>query len=309
MAADLSHSPIGVIISRLEDVPYQVVPERADGLRRMVEQHGITIAVNPDKEDFHVNINKARKIEFGIPVLERLWAYAHAYVKLLVEVQKHPGGLDLDLKAQPNTRPAMELLEWAHDCERRYRQTPWPAGLPLPNANPAVGSAERKALDIYMNMLTWLMLHEICHGVLRHIEYPSRPTDEENHRQEFQAGEWASEWMLHERSSRFAEYDHAFLNRALGATITLAVFSSWEVRQRLGASPTHPDPANRLLRFLDEFVPEAPGFKATRRELPWMMAGTIMQLHLSNEMRRELTRSYDSFRGFMLDVVKVLNLG
>lgn len=306
MSADLTQSPIGAIIKRLEDVPYQVVPERADGLRRMVEQHGITVAINPNKDDFHVNINRVRRIEFGIPVLERLWVYAHAYVNLLVEVQKHPGGLDLDLRAQPATKPAMKLLEWSHECESRYRHTPWPPGLPRPVTNPSVGSVERKVLDIYMNMVAWLMLHEICHGVLRHTEYPPHTTDEENHRQEYQADEWAADWMLHDRKNKSPAYDRTFLNRALGATITLAVFSSWEVRQRLGDTPTHPDPPNRLLRFLDRFVPEAPGFKATLRELPWMMAGVIMQLHLSNDKRRELTQSHGSFRGFLLDVVKAL---
>jgi len=123
--------------------------------------------------------------------------------------------------------------------------------------------------------------------------------------QEFQADEWASEWMLHDRHNRAKEYDRIFLDRAVGATLALAVFTTWEVRHRHGATESHPDPARRLLRFLDRFVPETSREKAVLRELPWMMAGVAMQLHLT-KYQKELLKPYDSFRGFYLDVIDAL---
>jgi Peptidase U49 len=303
MAIDLAQSPIGPMIQQIERAPHVVVPERSAGLQAMTDQHGIRVVLKPEKDDFHVYVTPDREILLGIAVLERLWVYAHAYVNLLVVVQKHPGGMDLDLTTDPQSRPAMELLTWADDCEALYHQTPWPKGLPRPDPNAPDGSIDRRVHDIFLSMVAWLMLHETCHAVLRH---PFSATTEEYRRQEFQADEWASEWMLHDRRNRALEYDRVFLDRALGATLTLSVFTTWEVRLRQGATETHPDPARRLLRFLDRFVPETSGRKAVLRELPWMMAGTVMQLHLTKH-QRELLKPYDSFRGFYLDVIDALD--
>ena len=182
MSVDLSQSPIGPLIQQIEKAPYLVVPERADGLRKMVEQHGIRLVLKPENDDFHVYVTQSREILLGVAVLERLWAYAYAYVNLLVVVQRHPGGTDLDLTADAQARPAMDLLTWADDCEVLYHQTPWPNGLPRPVLNAPEGTLDRRVHDIFLSMVAWLVLHETCHAVLRH---PFSADTEEYHRQEF----------------------------------------------------------------------------------------------------------------------------
>jgi hypothetical protein len=73
--------------------------------------------------------------------------------------------------------------------------------------------------------------------------------------------------------------DRVFVKRALGGTIFLGHVAAFESH---GPRPsvTHPNPAERLLHFLDEFVPCALGPRADAKEWPWVTAMLIVECHL-----------------------------
>ena len=102
--------------------------------------------------------------------------------------------------------------------------------------------------------------------------------DEEDEIQnEFAADEWAYTWMLEKVPYRTRRED--YLSRSIHIGFALAIISSiafWAPKE--ADKITHPNPIDRLLRFLDKHADQ------NHRDLihPWLAACTVVQLHVSN---------------------------
>jgi hypothetical protein len=93
----------------------------------------------------------------------------------------------------------------------------------------------------------------------------------------------------------------------MGATLALCIIASAEVYKREGGSWDYPDPPERLLHFLDKFVPESKKRIAPITDAAWSLAVFVMQLHLVNSGKAiDRPSGFDGYRDFLSAAVGVL---
>src|SRR5437899_788732 len=115
----------------------------------------------------------------------------------------------------------------------------------------------------------WMLLHELGHVVNGHFAR-TVATGADRQSIEYEADDWASAWVLDRWRSYAGGHDErAFAKRSIGAALALCILASWEVYDRTEGWPTHPDPAKRLLHFLDRFVPESGEMQAQITDAAW----------------------------------------
>jgi peptidase U49-like protein len=311
----LIRSPLEPLMHSFAASPFTVAPERKEELKRFVDARNIEMEINPICKRVYLDVAPPGKISFGIRFGERLWAYCYAYLSLMAEIEAH--GEKPDTVVIPGKSPWMRLLRWALENEDVQTHSEWPEDLPQPQANPEPGTVTYEATECFLCLGGWMLLHEIGHVACGHIP----PTEEELQRQrkretvydskmkEFEADKWATHWML----DRWREYspegdERVFTKRILGIVMGLAIITSFEVYHRTEGWPTHPDPAERLRRFLDTFSPESPESDGKLADAAWYVASVVLQLHLENAGKappRPAT-GYASFRDYLLEAVKAL---
>jgi hypothetical protein len=259
-------SPVGWLLPYLAASPFCAAPERADELRQLGHDHHVRIHFDPTpSRTADVNLDTG-EIRFGLPFAERLWALSYAYSDLIRLWQVHGPGAILDIP-----EPSQRLLAWEFYAEKTGTAEPLPSGVPVPAPDEPAGSDGYAATEWFLISAAWVLLHEIGHLVCGH-----RPADPPIRwvAREYEADDWAAHWML----DRWAEYrsdDRVFVKRAMAGTLVLGHFAAFEAHGQT-PSVTHPNPAQRLLHFLDHFVPREPGPKADAKELPWMAAMLIV---------------------------------
>ena len=194
-----------------------------------------------------VNLDTAA-IRFGLPFAERLWAVSYAYLDLIRLWQQHGPGATLDIPES-----SRRLLEWEFDVEKSGMAEPLPRGVPVPEPDERPGTDGYAATELFLVGAAWVLLHEVGHLASGHrrTDPPARWIP-----REYEADDWASHWML-DRWRDYAPDDRVFVKRALAGTLFLGHVAAFESHGRT-PSVTHPNPAERLLHFLDRFVPRAP---------------------------------------------------
>jgi hypothetical protein len=95
----------------------------------------------------------------------------------------------------------------------------------------------------------------------------------------------------------------------MGAVMALTIITSLEVYDRTEGWPTHPDPAKRLMRFLEEFTPEASEGATALSEVAWSIPAIILQLHLGNAGKAPNAPKggYAGFRQFLEETIRALD--
>jgi hypothetical protein len=263
-------SPVNWLLPYVAAAPYRAAPERADELHQFVQDRGIRLAFDPAPNRVaEVNLETA-EICFGLPFAERLWAVSYAYLDLIRLWQRHGPGAPLDIP-----EPSQRLLHWEFRAEKRGLAEPLPSGVPVPNPEELPGTDGYAATELFLVGAAWVLLHEIGHLACGHRR--SDPPVRWSPR-EYEADDWASHWML-DRWQEYGADDRVFVQRALAGTFFLGHVAAFESHGRT-ASVTHPNPAERLLHFLDRFLPRTPGPKADAKELPWVAALLIVECHL-----------------------------
>ncbi len=296
-------SPIQPLIKHLAASPYLLAPERDNELKELVDEHNIQIEfVEHDDTSLLVVDPATGLIRFGFAFAERLWAYGLAYTEVMALVQRSEPGVELELDNDPATKPAIKLLEWARDCERARKQTPWPDSLPRHVSGAPAGTSTYAADEMFLCMGGWALLHEIAHVVGEHHNRGAN-TSAARHELEYEADDWASRWVLDQCPTD----PRVRTKRSLGAAFSLSIISSFEVHDRAGAAWSHPDPLKRLLRFLDTHVPETPGQQAGPTDLVWWASQTILMLHLRSTGKKPPVTVHADFRSALVEAIDMID--
>ncbi|MGO8902016.1 MAG: phage exclusion protein Lit family protein [Isosphaeraceae bacterium] len=262
-------SPVNRLLPYVSAAPYRAAPERAGELHKLVQDHGIRLTFDPSPNQVaEVNLETG-EIRFGLPFAERLWAASYAYLDLIRLWQQHGPGAMIEIP-----EPSRRLLEWEFRAEKSGTAEPLPSGVPVPEPGEPPGADGYAATEFFLIGAAWVLLHEVGHLVCKHrrSDPPVRWIP-----REFEADDWASHWML-DRWREYADDDRVFVKRALAGTLFLGHIAAFESHGPT-SSVTHPNPAERLLHFLDRFVPRKPGPKADAKELPWVAAMLIVECH------------------------------
>ena len=303
MTTNALTSPIQPLIKHLTASPFLVAAERDNELKELVDQHDIHIEFIVDDDSALLEVYpQTGLIRFGLAFAERIWAYAYAYMEVMAKVQHSDPGVELRLAEDPETNPAIQLLGWAHACERSKQQVPWPDGLPRHVIGAEKGSPSYAADEMFLCIGGWALLHEIGHVVGRHHARGAK-TSTARHELEYEADDWASHWILDKCPSDA----RIRTKRSLGAAFGLSIISTFEVYDREGDSSTHPDPLKRLLHFLDNHVPETPGPHAGPIDLVWWAAQTILMLHLMNSGKTPAPEVHENFRAALITAIEMFD--
>lgn len=286
--------------------PYAVAPERAKELDDIITNYGLKIFFDTSSQDFTIFVSHLlNQIRVGIPTLERIWAYSYSYLYIAWLFQKEPQGVELDLASEPRRNTARRLLEWALKADLNGTYTPWPSDLPHPITNESADDNVKPTNELFLMASGWILLHEIGHIVLNHGTN-TNPTTEESIAMELAADDWASSWML-DRWRDHKDDIRVFQKRTLGITFGIGLQAGFELQREPGGRITHPNIADRMLAFLDKYVPEKNVVRAAPEELAWLAAIAILQAHICNTKRPlKMEPIHGSFRDFIMDLKKQL---
>lgn len=268
-------SPIGWLLPYMLDAPYRAAPERAADLKGIVRDRNLTFEIPTDPAILPCIDLGTGRILLGLDFLERLWVYSSAYLQIILLVQKHGmSGVDIEIP-----QPARSMFEETFAAEQIGARLTWHHSWPRPHPSEVSPSTDGfAATELFLMTVAYVLLHEIGHAASGH---KANDPPERWKAQEFEADDWATAWMLdHWREYANKPDENVFVKRAMGAVCYLAHVAGLEGHSRERGRGTHPDPVERLLRFLDRRVPSAKGAKAVRAELPWWVAMILVQLHL-----------------------------
>lgn len=152
-------------------------------------------------------------------------------------------------------------------------------------------------------MLGWITLHETAHIVLKHQQNSGRPPFELIG-EELAADDWSFEWVLDNNSLQI-DQPIEFARRTTGIALALTVISTFEVYDRTFGE-THPDPPDRLWRFLDKYVPRE-GALSVPIDFAWWVSLSIIKLHLDNGgIKTDSSIVYDTAPDCLADLLLTL---
>jgi len=290
-------NPIHILLDHFFASLAGIAPEKAEELRKQIEEGGISFVVEETEEPFFFRAHPhKRTITAGVGCLGRLWATAFGYFCLYTTVaaakQQNLDVRELDLKQDERIRKASTLLEWTlHvemqicDAKRAKKPLPridWPNDLPKPILNPRHESDEHVADELFLCAGAYILHHELAH-----LRLGQKPTaDAEEMRQlETEADEAAANWLL----DGLDEGDPRFLKRALGVALALSWLASLAVFVPEDHEH-HPPSCDRLFRIIDRFVKDP-------NHLVWAFVGTILRANLeARRMDYDKEREATSFK-------------
>lgn len=173
-----------------------------------------------------------------------LWATAHACLDLAAEVGKArtEGKTRLALAESPVARRVYALLESAKALIKDHAYA-WPVDLPLPDINAGPGTEPERINNLFLGATAWALLHEVAHLKLRHQVMSNR---ERENQEEFEADDWAAEWVLEGTPSAPEQEFRVFCV----ATALLWLQLVEDVR---GTDHIHPPAFERLARCANRF--------------------------------------------------------
>jgi hypothetical protein len=298
-------------VDAIAESPYSVAPEKRERLRDLVRDHDVEIVFDPNRTDWALQVEYPATITLGLPICERLWAFCYAYMGLAAFLEER--GYEHGEVILPTDAPWMRLLQWAMSTESQQQHPVWPQGLPRPHADPGGDPLMFEATECFLCMCGWIVLHEIGHVILGHVRDPqegrSAGTVFERRQKEHAADAWASHWLLDDWRLYGGGGDHrVLLKRAMGAVMGLSIITSLQVYTRTEGWPHHPDPAQRLQQFLNEFAPETPDAESDLEQVAWSIPAIILQLHLVNAGREPVVpgNGYIGFRQFLGEMIRAL---
>jgi len=277
-----SPSNLDVLWDKFKDAPYRLAEERRGELRQLMTDKKVEIKF--DKETLSMRFEGLDLfglglVNVGIRGLERLWAFAYgiAYVQRRINEE---GKKPFRFADNPVGQDAALLIQWAIDAIEKKDPSPWPDNLPRPQAEPEGIGAVANAL--FVGASGFAVLHEIGHIVLGHKGAGN--SKDVNFRQEFEADEWAYNWIMDRWTESSPETSEAHTVRA---TLISSLFSLIAINQiylpgEPKKSETHPNIIDRLLRFLIKHANEDAGYAST---LPWSVPVTAIQMHLPEDVQ------------------------
>lgn len=302
-------SPIKSLLHAFSACPFKIAPEREVELQALVDRHDVRLQIDTVKKEFYIAAwPNFKLVFFGLATLERLWAYAYGYYTLLEIERDLEKGVEVDLASHPTGAKARELLAWATKNEHADVHLPWPDGAPTPDCvgDPNVKSAN----EIFLVMCGWIFLHEIAH-----IELHGNPVDstaptenssdlesesEQSIRHEFEADAWSSHWILDCWKEFKGDDDNVFIKRTLGIAFAISALTGLDLYRKSGKTGTHPSVPDRLLAFLDTFIPEINQQDASKKEMAWFAATVVLSANLMHHREYDPKKEHGTFRDFIV---------
>lgn len=299
-------TPIKSVLESFAASPFNLAPERKDELKAIADAHAFELVLDLSDQGFVVNVHLGGAVTkptvtFGLHTLERIWAYSYSYFTLLEIARDSDPGTEVDLLTHPTGAKARQLLAWAVNNETSAVFEQWPTDAPTPDDVDDVNVPV--ANELFLAMCGWIFLHELGHLELHsNFSGPHKDATIESQlsiQREFEADNWASSWVLDKWEEHAGGVEGVFVKRSLGIAFALAALTGVEFYSDAQQYPTHPSVPERLLAFLDKFVPEANQEKAEKREMAWFGAIACINAHLMNHPDFKPKVVHGSFRDFI----------
>ncbi|MFG1348831.1 phage exclusion protein Lit family protein [Xanthobacter autotrophicus] len=187
------------LFKRVNRTPFNIAPERGPELSEAVFGSGDwTLNPRASKADFWA-VPDDKAVYLTWAGLGSLWCVAfvaYSIINAASAASRAPG-----LK----NASAISIGQLWHDVNLQgyvdyaklliKNDRPWPPGLELPDADAPLSSPQGRLNNLIYGALSWILLHEIGHAHLEHIPYLSPP---DMVRQEVQADDFATDWVLKE---------------------------------------------------------------------------------------------------------------
>jgi Peptidase U49 len=296
-------TPLNPLLGALHKAVFTIAPEREDELAALIKTNQISGEVETNE---HGLVGESsvliRRIWVGLPSMEEVWAFSYGAAYVWNELQKTSFKGSLSLTQTPEANAARELLTWAI-LRRIGEANPWPPELPQPDGSNAEPKNIELASQIFYSIVAFLELHEFAHIILNHRSDFETPSDERI-RAEFEADEWAYDWILDQWRS--IQNDEAvYIKRSVMVAAALATVACLELYSDPVVSKiTHPNPIDRLLRYLIKHANEI-------TELPWIHAwlfsSSVIHLHLARLDSYDAANQRESARHFFNEVRPYFN--
>lgn len=265
-------SPVGFLFEKIKSSPFAAAPERSEKLNDIMENHDIYISVEGSDKDWLLEARSLFGAEHHIKVslrsLERLWAMCYSLTVMIAEIQKAEYNLGVLQSSQPYL-DTVKQLSWFRQISLSDIEGEWPDFLPSPG-NEDQSDYITHANHYFLMTIARIFLHEIAHLHLGH-----RATEEtspsELFRWEHDADHWADSWLFDEWK-KYKDDERVFVGRSMGVAFShsLALF----LNNDDSASSTHPNPIDRIIRFIEAYLPDDPA----SRKAPMNTSAAIMQV-------------------------------
>jgi hypothetical protein len=301
MASADMHEPDAVPIDVVEDIRQvllKVAPERADELRKILEERGVTVLAEMAQHESPFLANAGdNRITAMIPALVRHQVMAFAYI-IHYKSKDRQGAISARQfmpDGSSKSESAREMLAWAMldrsrvDAAKARSEDP-PAQIPpeqwmCPDPTAAEDTDDRIAIELFYMALGSDLHHELTHIKLDHGA--AKLTDEERQSEEVEADAEAARWIVGDVAQASPEFE----KRILG----LAMSQLYEIFMRLEGSQAddmHPSLTNRLADAIGNRVDD-------NDHIVWAFLASSLTLHLESATRPqeyERDKVFPSFR-------------
>lgn len=270
-------SCLGDLWPDIQNSPFCIAPERAVELAEIIRSTGITLEFDENEhQDTSFTVNtSSKKIRVGARALGALWLHCHVAWLLFERVVKDGYGTKVDFMTDRDFQFPTTLLALSVSSSQTFTLT----GADYNRLN---WCARKKSNELFLAATGWCLLHEIGHLVLGHGD-PSGLLPIERIRQETEADDWASNWVL-QGWREFGSNPMIFGKRSSGISIALLHFASHEVYDRQSGGGTHPDPPDRLDHFITKHLePEGTSDLVLEEDLPRHFAVCTLKLYFDHK--------------------------
>ena len=154
------------------------------------------------------------------------------------------------------------------------------------------------ANEIFWGSVAFIIMHEIGHIILEHKHDYETP-QEMILNAEYEADEWAYDWIM-DRWRESGEDPKTYIKRStlLAAILSTLAGVDFGGTREVAKSP-HPNPIDRLLRFLNKHADEGNGLPWV---YPWFFSASAVVLHLTNCEDYDMNQRWDTSREFLQSV-------
>ncbi|MET4625747.1 SAM-dependent methyltransferase [Bradyrhizobium sp. I1.8.5] len=177
--------------------PFNVAPEQSHALAEQIfRTRDWSVRPSETEANFYAVVDD-KAIYLSYAGLASLWCLAYVVFSVIHLVSRLTRAPEAKAHAAVNIGQfwaEQELHLYLAYARRLFRRDePWPLALNVPNPNAMTDSFEGRVNNLFFGALSWIMLHEIGHV---HHKHERLLPAEERVRQEHQADDFATDWML-----------------------------------------------------------------------------------------------------------------
>lgn len=178
--------------------PFNIAPERGKNLSEEVFVKGRWKLITTHGEANFYAYPVEAKVTASYAGLASLWCLSYAAFHISdiasrLQRQIDTGAKHFDIGKFCAELQIYQYINYARDLFHSDRE--WPSSLKIPNVSAMFETPEGRVNNIFFGALSWILLHEIGHVHLKHEK--DIPVDQRL-RQEFQADNFATCWILDE---------------------------------------------------------------------------------------------------------------